>query len=89
MVFIVHKKDDDDQFLYETSCSVQVEDLLRQLVEIQNARASIKKHCDEIAKRADSITKKEGSVEEKDNLFTRTIAEANAFLAKVCLNNQE
>ncbi len=84
MVLVVHKKDEDDQFLIESTCNINLDELVRQIVDIQNARMELRQICTKMQKLLANVERKEGSEEETDNLFTRSIAEANAFLSKVC-----
>jgi hypothetical protein len=43
MVLIVHKRSEDQQFLYQTSCTEPLEKVVRDIVHIHNARLKLKR----------------------------------------------
>eukprot|EP01117_Protostelium_nocturnum_P019575 TRINITY_DN8523_c0_g1_i1.p1 TRINITY_DN8523_c0_g1~~TRINITY_DN8523_c0_g1_i1.p1 ORF type:complete len:282 (-),score=119.00 TRINITY_DN8523_c0_g1_i1:161-958(-) len=50
MVFVVHKKNESDQFMIETSCSTQNDELISLLSQLNNQRVSISIIAEEIEK---------------------------------------
>jgi CII-binding regulator of phage lambda lysogenization HflD len=87
MVQIVVKRDEEDQFMVESSLNINVDQLTRELVAIHNLRTEIRKSTKEIKQISEKITqssKSEETTEEpQDNLYTRTISDSEAFTSKV------
>ena len=68
--------------MVESTCNIGVEQLVKELVDIHNGRTEIRKACKEIIQ-ATSQAKDLP----QDNLFTRTLVDAEAFLSKVIIYN--
>ena len=86
MVQIIVKRDEEDQFMVETSVNIGVDQLIRDLVAIHNTRTEIRKATKEIKLISENIAKgpkSEESVDPEENLYSRTISDAEAFLSKV------
>lgn len=62
---LVHKKNEDDQFMIETTCSARNEDVVALIVQLYNGRVKLELLADELEKVIDQNTKKTEEEDEK------------------------